>query len=49
MKEKYEELKQQILKSIEEIDKETPWQNIEPEWWLEMMELQKFVINLNSK
>ena len=38
--EKFELLKQEIIKVTEEINQETPWQNTEPEWWLHMMEVQ---------
>jgi hypothetical protein len=38
--EKFKLLKEAILKTIQEIDKETPWQSYEPKWWLEMMELE---------
>lgn len=26
---------------IYEIDRETPWSEVEPKWWLEMMEIDK--------
>jgi hypothetical protein len=39
--EMYKQLKEAVLKATEFIDKETPWQNTEPDWWLEMMDLQK--------
>jgi len=39
--EMYKQLKEAVLKATELIDKETPWQSIEPDWWLEMMDLQK--------
>ena len=45
-KEKYERLKESIINQIDSIDYETPWSSMEPEWWLEMMELQKYLINL---
>tara|TARA_R110002167_G_C12369091_1_gene623938 strand:- start:360 stop:560 length:201 start_codon:yes stop_codon:yes gene_type:complete len=41
--EMYKQLKESILQATEFIDKETPWQNSEPDWWLEMMDLQKQV------
>jgi len=41
--EMYKQLKEAVLQATEFIDKETPWQNTEPEWWLEMMDLQKQV------
>lgn len=39
------DLCENILSQIESIDKETPWSEVEPKWWLEMMEVQSFVIN----
>jgi hypothetical protein len=32
---------QSIISKIDAIDKETPWQHVEPEWWLEMMGIRK--------
>jgi hypothetical protein len=31
------------LKSIEDINRETPWAGSEPEWWLEMMEVKRLL------
>ena len=39
--EKFEQLKKTLIEATEQIDKETPWQEREPKWWLEMMDLQK--------
>ena len=39
-REKWENLKKYILTQTEKIDKETPWQNREPEWWLEMQTIE---------
>lgn len=33
-------LKTEILARIEVIDKATPWQEVEPRWWLEMMRVR---------
>ena len=41
--EKWENLKKYILAQTEKIDKETPWQNTEPEWWLEMQTIERNV------
>jgi hypothetical protein len=30
-------LKQETLDRIKTIDKATPWAEVEPQWWLEMM------------
>lgn len=29
------------LEEIDNIDKMTPWSNIEPKWWLDMMDARK--------
>lgn len=42
-REKWENLKKYILTQTEKIDKETPWQNSEPEWWLEMQTIERNV------
>ena len=39
--EKWENLKKYILIQTEKIDKETPWKNSEPEWWLEMQTIER--------
>lgn len=38
-----------IISKIDIIDKETPWQNSEPEWWLEMMEIRKKAFDAAQK
>lgn len=40
-REMYDQLKKEIIEATEKIDKETIWQNHEPDWWTEMMDLQK--------
>jgi len=40
-REKWENLKKYILTQTEKIDKETPWQSTEPEWWLEMQTIER--------
>jgi hypothetical protein len=32
---------QSIISKLDAIDKETPWQHVEPEWWLEMMDIRQ--------
>jgi hypothetical protein len=32
---------QSIISKLDAIDKETPWQHVEPEWWLDMMDIRK--------
>ena len=34
---------------ISAIDKETEWQDYEPEWWVEMMELKRQIQTLLQK
>jgi hypothetical protein len=41
--EQWEDLRRSIIAGIILIDEETPWQGTEPEWWLEMMEVQSAV------
>ena len=38
---KWRELKAHILQRIEEIDERTPWKEVEPQWWLEMMSVAR--------
>ncbi len=38
--EMFEQLKNAIVQATEMIDSDTPWQEVEPKWWLEMMDLQ---------
>ena len=40
-REKYNQLKEAIIEATEQIDKETEWQSHEPDWWAEMMALQR--------
>ncbi len=35
-----DELKK-LIDKIDVIDKKVPWQHVEPEWWLEMMEIRR--------
>jgi len=48
-KERWIELKAQMQQEIDKIDKDTPWQVIEPAWWLEMREIEKIIINSDIK
>jgi len=43
-KEKFIELIKYIVKETEEIDNETPAIYVEPQWWLDMMEIQRKAI-----
>lgn len=40
---KWEAAKAEFLSQINDINNETPWSNIEPKWWLEMMDAEKAV------
>ena len=42
-KAEWEALKAEFISKIAEIDHMTPWSNIEPQWWLEMMAAEKAV------
>ena len=41
MEQNYIDLITQLLKHIDDLDSQTPWQATEPKWWLEMMSLRK--------
>ncbi len=38
----WENLRQDIIRRIDEIDQLTPYQEYEPNWWLNMMDVRKF-------
>ena len=44
MSQKYINLLQNIINECEKIDKDTEWQEVEPEWWLMMSTLQRMAI-----
>jgi len=48
-KEKWLELRQRILDEIKALDKETPWSESEPKWWLEMRQVQKEIIKTSDR
>lgn len=33
-----------FIERTEKIDKDTPWQEVEPQWWLLMMKMQRAAI-----
>ena len=35
---------EQLLVKLKAIDKETPWQHVEPEWWLAMSDIERMAI-----
>lgn len=43
--ERWNDLRAYILKEIRAIDKDTPWNSAEPKWWLEMSELERFILD----
>lgn len=43
MKENYIALLEDLITRIDKIDKDTPWQECEPEWWFDMMDFRKSV------
>lgn len=45
MKDEYIKLLSKILDDIDKIDNNTHWYEIEPKWWLDMMDLDKIVKN----
>jgi len=42
-------LKKYILQMTHEINIDTTWTESEPEWWLEMMEIQKKLITIRGQ
>lgn len=38
-----------LITVLDAIDKETPWQHVEPEWWLEMMDIRKKAFDASQK
>jgi hypothetical protein len=46
---KFKQLKKAVIEVTEQIDKETPWQEREPKWWVEMKDLQEQVKTSNSQ
>lgn len=40
-RESWESLRTELLHRIALIDSATPWQETEPEWWLQMMAVQR--------
>jgi hypothetical protein len=40
---------EQLIVKLKEIDKETPWQHVEPEWWLMMSNIEKIAMSAIQK
>lgn len=47
-KQRFLELCAEVNKRISEIDKDTPWPESEPQWWLDMMEVQRITLRAVS-
>jgi len=43
-RERWETLKEEMAKKIKAIDEDTPWQETEPEWWLEMTDVERLLL-----
>jgi hypothetical protein len=48
-KEKFITEMETLVSKLDVIDKETPWQAVEPTWWLEMMEIRQAAFNAVQK
>lgn len=46
--EQWDDLKKEILKKIDKIDKNTTWEPYEPDWWLEMMDVKETVMGIKK-
>ena len=42
-REAYRHMLDHFLNEIKQVDYKTPWQETEPQWWLDMMEIEKLV------
>lgn len=38
---RWEAVRTKLLAEIEDIDNNTEWREVEPRWWLQMMEVQR--------
>jgi hypothetical protein len=41
MRARWEAAREKLLAEIASIDKDTDWSEVEPGWWLQMMEVQR--------
>lgn len=41
----WEQLRAELLERIEQIDKEVPWSEVEPKWWLLMKEVERAALD----
>jgi hypothetical protein len=46
---KWNDLKDRIAVEIKSIDVETQWQEKEPKWWLEMMQIERALIAIKTQ
>lgn len=44
-KQQFENLKKRIIEEIDAIDKQVPWSEKEPSWWLEMVDIRRTIQN----
>ncbi len=45
MIDRWKKLKEEMLRKINELDDLTPWAPTEPDWWLEMMDVKKLLLD----
>lgn len=38
-----------FVKTLDDIDDKTPWTGAEPDWWLELSDLRRKIINIKEK
>tara|TARA_R110002096_G_scaffold327284_5_gene521273 strand:+ start:55 stop:330 length:276 start_codon:yes stop_codon:yes gene_type:complete len=46
---RYENLLSKLISDIDSINNDTPWQDYEPEWWLQMMVLRKSAVERKNR
>jgi len=44
LQQRYTKAIENTINEFDKIDKDTPWQEVEPKWWLDMMELSRDMI-----
>lgn len=49
LRQKFVSEMEQLLVKLKAIDKETPWQHIETEWWLVMSDIERMAISAVQK
>lgn len=48
-KEKFQTELNNFIEVIDKIDKETPWSVVEPDWWVDMIEIRQLCHKVLSK